>query len=177
MSTSTKQESTLVNRVAASGLITIDLTDYLPTSDMAVFDLKDYLFREMILREKDFRTAVAEHDWSTYQDKTLLVFCSSDAIIPMWAYMLVATKAAPYVKDIFQGNEKAYAHHYLYQQLAKIDWSEYVDQRIVIKGCGDRPVPAGAYLEITRRLVPVAKSVMYGEPCSTVPIFKQKKKV
>lgn len=172
---STKQEPTLVNRVAASGLITIDLTDYLPQTDTVVFDLKDYLFRELILREKDFRTAVAEHDWSAYQDKTLLVFCSSDAIIPMWAYMLVASQAAPYVKDVFQGNEEAYAHHYLYQQLAKIDWSQYADKRIVIKGCGDRPVPPGAYLEMTRQLVPLAKSVMYGEPCSTVPIYKQKR--
>lgn len=172
---STKNESTLVNRVAASGLITIDLTDYLPRTETAVFDLKDYLFQEMILREKDFRTAVAEHDWSAYQDKTLLVFCSSDAIIPMWAYMLVATNAAPYVSDIFQGDEEAYAHHYLYQQLEKMDWSDFTDKRIVIKGCGDRPVPPGAYLEMTRRLVPVAKSVMYGEPCSTVPIYKKKR--
>lgn len=171
----TKQDAPLVNRVAASGLITIDLTDYLPQGDIAVFDLKDYLFREMILREKDFREAVAAHDWSAYQGKTLLVYCSSDAIIPMWAYMLVATQAVPHVKDIFQGDEEAYAHHYLYQQLSQIDWNQYTDQRIVIKGCGDRPVPPGAYLEMTRRLVPVAKSVMYGEPCSTVPIYKRKK--
>ncbi len=172
---STKNESTLVNRVAASGLITIDLTTYLPKTETAHFDLKDYLFRELILREKDFRAAVAEHDWSAYEGKTLLVYCSSDAIIPMWAYMLVASKAAPYVEDIFQGDEEAYAHHYLYQQLDRIDWTQYTDKRIVIKGCGDRPVPPGAYLEMTRRLVAVAKSVMYGEPCSTVPIYKQKK--
>lgn len=172
---STKNESTLVNRVAASGLITIDLTTYLPKTEFAKFDLKDYLFRELILKEKDFRTAVAEHDWSAYEGKTLLVYCSSDAIIPMWAYMLVATKAAPYVTDIFQGDEEAYAHHYLYQQLDQIDWSQYTGKRIVIKGCGDRPVPPGAYLEMTRQLVGVAKSVMYGEPCSTVPIYKQKK--
>lgn len=171
---STKNESTLVNRVAASGLITIDLTDYLPVGEEVVFDLKDHLFKGLILREKDFRTAITEHDWSVYKGKTLLVYCSSDAIIPMWAYMLVATHAAPFVKDIFQGNQEAYAHHYLYQQLGKIDWLDYTDKRIVIKGCGDRPVPPGAYLEMTRRLVPVAKSVMYGEPCSTVPIFKKK---
>lgn len=171
---STKNEPALVNRVAASGLITLDLTDYLPEDNYAIFDLKDYLFRELILREKDFRTAVAEHDWSAYREKTLLVFCSSDAIIPMWAYMLVAAQAAPFAKDIFQGDEKAYAHHYLYSRLAETDWTAYQGKRVVVKGCGDRPVPPGAYLEITSKLVPVAKSVMYGEPCSTVPIFKNK---
>lgn len=171
MSTETK----LVNRVAASGLITIDLSDYLPQSEIAVFDLKDYLFKGLILREKDFRDAVKEHNWSAYEGKTLLVDCSSNAIIPMWAYMLVATNAAPYATDIFQGNREAYAHHYLYKQLAELDMDAFADQRIVIKGCGDQPVPAGAYLELTRRLQPLAKSIMYGEPCSTVPIYKKKR--
>jgi hypothetical protein len=170
MSTETK----LVNRVAASGLITIDLTDYLPKTEVAVFDLKDYLFRELILKEKDFREAVKAHDWTAYEGKTLLVYCSSDAIIPMWAYMLVATHAAPYAATVFQGDREAYAHHYLYQQLAGLDLDSFTDQRIVIKGCGDEAVPAGAYLEITRLLQPVAKSIMYGEPCSTVPIYKRR---
>lgn len=171
MSTETK----LVNRVAASGLITIDLTDYLPKTDIAVFDLKDYLFRGLILREKDFREAVTEHDWAAYEGKVLLVYCSSDAIIPMWAYMLVATHATPFAAAVFQGDRTAYSHHYLYQQLAQLDISSFADQRIVIKGCGDEPVPPGAYLEITRLLQPVAKSIMYGEPCSTVPIYKKKR--
>ena len=170
-----KAQAPLVNRVAASGLVTIDLTDYLPEGDIAVFDLKDYLFKELILREKDFRTAVAEHDWAAYQDKVLLVYCSSDAIIPMWAYMLVASHVAPFAAAIFQGNQEAYARHYLYQQLAKLDTASFVDKRVVIKGCGDKEVPAGAYLEITRRLQPFVKSIMYGEPCSTVPIYKKKK--
>ncbi|MCB0629800.1 MAG: DUF2480 family protein [Saprospiraceae bacterium] len=167
-------DSKLVNRVAASGLITIDLTDYLPKTEVAVFDLKDYLFRELILREKDFREAVKVHDWPAYEGKTLLVYCSSDAIIPMWAYMLVATHAAPYATDVFQGDQKTYVHHYLYQKLANLDLDTFTDQRIVIKGCGDQPVPPGAYLEITRLLQPVAKSIMYGEPCSTVPIYKKR---
>lgn len=169
-----KTEPTLVNRVAASGLITIDLTDYLPNAEVAVFDLKDHLFQGLILREKDFREAVAVHDWAAYQHKTLLVYCSSDAIIPMWAYMLVASSAAPYTQDIFQGDQLAYSHHYLYRQLAAVDWHTFAGQRIVIKGCGDREVPPGAYLEITRQLQPIAKSIMYGEPCSTVPIYKQR---
>ena len=137
------------------------------------FDLKDYLFRELILKEKDFRAALKEHDWSQYQDKVLLVFCSTNAIIPMWAYMLVAAYAAPFAKDVFEGNTSEYYRYAFRQRLEKLDISEYEQKRIVIKGCGDRPVPPIAYVELTRRLQPVAKSIMYGEPCSTVPIFKQ----
>ena len=166
----------LVNRVAASGLITINLEEFYPAEELVIFDIKDYLFMELILKEKDFRTALKEHDWSQYEGKRLLVYCSTDAIIPVWAYMLVATYAAPFAADIFQGDQESYLKAYYTQRIAKIDPVQYEQQRIVIKGCSDKPVPPAAYLALTQKLRPFAKSIMYGEPCSTVPIFKQPKK-
>ncbi|MGB3548421.1 MAG: DUF2480 family protein [Saprospiraceae bacterium] len=168
----------LVNRVANSRLLTFKLEEYLPEAGVkfAHFDLKDYLFMEMILKEKDFRAALAEHDWEQYRGKILLVYCSADAIIPVWAYMLTATYAAPAAVDVFQGSEAEYYKAYFLRKLAGLDPALYEDQRVVVKGCSDRPVPEAAYLEITRRLRPVAKSIMYGEPCSTVPIYKAAKK-
>ena len=166
-------EQPLVNRVAASGLITLKLEEFLPDSDFAEFDLKDYLFQGLILREKDFREAVRQHSWSQYEGKVLLAFCSTDAIIPVWAYMLIASSAAPYAADIFQGSREAYFDAYFREQLAALDLEKYSDQRIVIKGCSDRPVPVSAYVELTRRLRPLARSIMFGEPCSTVPIYKK----
>lgn len=166
----------LVNRVANSGLITLKLEEFFPTQELAVFDLKDYLFMEMILKEKDFRQALKEHNWEQYQDKILLVYCSADAIIPVWAYMLVATYAAPYAHDIFQGTADDFYRSYFLRQLDQLDTEQYRDQRLVIKGCSDHPVPPAAYLEITRKLQPLVKSIMYGEPCSTVPVYKQPRK-
>ena len=166
----------LVNRVANSGLITIKLEEFFPPQELAIFDLKDYLFIEMILKEKDFREALKEHNWEQYQGKILLVYCSADAVIPVWAYMLVATYAAPYAKDIFQGTADDFYRSYFLRQLDQLDMEQYRDQRLVIKGCSDHPVPPAAYLEITRKLQPLAKSIMYGEPCSTVPVYKQPRK-
>jgi len=166
----------LVNRVANSGLITIKLEEFFPPQELATFDLKDYLFIEMILKEKDFREALKEHNWEQYQGKILLVYCSADAVIPVWAYMLVATYAAPYAKDIFQGTADDFYRSYFLRQLDQLDMEQYRDQRLVIKGCSDHPVPPAAYLEITRKLQPLAKSIMYGEPCSTVPVYKQPRK-
>lgn len=168
-------EKPLVNKVAASGLITIKLEDFFPEQETATFDLKDYLFMEMILKEKDFRAALKDHDWTQYQDRVLLVYCSSDAIIPMWAYMLVAAYATPYCKELFQGTEEKYYQSAYQKILSRLDIEAYKGQRIVIKGCGDKPVPASAYLELTKILQPVAQSIMYGEPCSTVPIYKRPK--
>ncbi len=169
----TDTEKPLVNRVAASGLITINLEDFFPKAEVVSFDLKPHLFMELILKEKDFREAVQQHDWTQYQGKILLVFCSADAIIPMWAYMLVAASAAPYAADIFQGDAEAYYKTAFAKALDNLDPILYHQKRIVIKGCSDKPVPASAYVEITRRLQPHAQSIMYGEPCSTVPIFKR----
>lgn len=165
----------LVNKIAASGLITLKLEDFLPKVSFVELDLKDYLFHGLILKEKDFRTALKELDWSQFDQKTLLVYCSTDAIIPMWAYMLVAAYATPFAADIFQGSKEEYLKFSLNQALDQVDYSQYEGQRLVIKGCGDEAVPAAAYLEITRRLQPIAQSIMYGEPCSTVPIYKRKK--
>ncbi|MEL7220948.1 MAG: DUF2480 family protein [Bacteroidota bacterium] len=169
-------EQPLVNRVASSGLITLKLEEFFPQKKLAHFDLKDFLFMELILKEKDFRTALKEHDWEQYNGQVLLVYCSTDAIIPVWAYMLVAAYAAPVATDVFQGTADDYYRAYFLRQLDQLDADQYRDQRIVIKGCSDHPVPPAAYLEITRRLQPLAKSIMYGEPCSTVPVYKQPRK-
>lgn len=168
-------EKPLVNKVAESGLITLKLEEFLPKTEVVALDLKDYLFHGLILKEKEFRTQLKALDWTSFEQKVLLVYCSTDAIIPMWAYMLVAAHATPYVSDIFQGTKEEYLKMALDKRLNQLDFSQYEGQRLVIKGCGDQAVPPSAYLEITRRLHPFAQSIMYGEPCSTVPIFKRKK--
>ncbi len=163
----------LINKVAQSSLKTINLEAFYPQAEMVDFDLKDYLFHGLILKEKDFRTALKEHDWTKYEDKILLVYCSTDAIIPVWAYMLVSAYAEPYASVIFQGTQGEYLKTYYQQYLSDLDLSIYADERVVIKGCSDRPVPPAAYAQLTTLLRPLAKSIMYGEPCSTVPIYKK----
>lgn len=165
----------IINKVAESGLIELDLADYYPPqAESAVFDLKNYLFMELILKEKDFREALKNADFSAYQDKYVAVTCSVDAIIPVWAYMLVASYLQPFAKDIITGDE-AFLHKTLFlRSIAAINVNDYSDKRVVIKGCGDLPIGDFAYLEITKLLRPVAKSIMYGEPCSTVPVYKKK---
>ncbi|MCB0522846.1 MAG: DUF2480 family protein [Lewinellaceae bacterium] len=165
----------LVNRVAASGLVTLKLEEFFPQEELALFDLKGFLFMELILKEKDFREALGNHDWSQYEGKNLALFCSADAIIPVWAYMLVTVHAAPFAKDIFQGTPDEFYKHTFQKALDQLDAAQYEDQRIVIKGCSEKPVPPSAYVELTRKLQPFAKSIMYGEPCSTVPIYKKAK--
>ncbi len=168
-------EKPLINRVANSSLEVINLENYFPSTSLAHFDIKDYLFRELLLREKDFRTALKEHDWTQYEGKTLLIFCSSDAIIPVWAYMLIVTYASPYAQDVFQGTETAYYQAAFTSRLASEDWSTYENKPVIIKGCGEKPVPPAAYMELTKLLQPIVKSIMYGEPCSTVPVYKKAK--
>lgn len=163
----------LVNRVANSGLITLNLEDYFPTEDVVAFDLKDYLYMELILKEKDFREALKAHDWSQYDGKNVVVFCSTDAIIPVWAFMLVTVYAEPHANTVFQGTQEEYYKVAFQEALAAIDASQYDQKRIVIKGCSNKPVPPSAYVELTKKLRPYAQSIMYGEPCSTVPIFKK----
>lgn len=164
----------LVNKVANSGLITLKLEEFWPSVELAELDIKDYLFKELLLKEKDFREAMKAQDWSQYEGKVLLVHCSTDAIIPMWAYMLIASHAAPYAADIFQGRSEDYYRTYFTQQLNGLDIEQYQDQRVILKGCTDgKAIPPQAYLELTKRLRPVAKSIMFGEPCSTVPIYKK----
>lgn len=163
----------LINRVANSRLSTIDLESLYPSGEIVPFDLKDYLFMELILKEKDFREALNTLDWSQYSGKNLAVFCSTDAIIPMWAYMLVATHATPFVGDIALCAPEQFVEIAFQKRINNLNLADYQGARIVIKGCSDKPVPASAYMEITRRLQPVAQSIMFGEPCSTVPVYKK----
>ena len=165
----------IINKVAESGLVTIDLEKYLPAKDsITVFDLKDFLFMGMILKEKDFREALKKHDWDQYRDKYVAITCSADAIIPVWAYMLVTTYLQPVAKETLVGNEKELYKNIFLKNISSINAAEFDSSRIVLKGCGETPIDDFAYAEATRVLLPVAKSIMYGEPCSTVPVFKKK---
>jgi hypothetical protein len=167
-------EQEIVNKVANSGLITIDLEELVDQRERVALDIKDQLFQGLLLREKDFRNFIAEHHWEQYRDKHVAVFCSTDAILPKWAFMLLAQALQPFAASVVYGSVEQ-LETILYQQaLAEINAEEYRDKRIVIKGCGDKDVPTFAYVELTRILTPVAKSIMYGEPCSTVPVFKRK---
>ncbi len=164
----------IVNKVAASGLITIDLEEFYTRGKRITFDLKPHLFQELILREKDFREFLNAEDWSKYKDAYVALFCSTDSIIPTWAYMLLATKLQPFAKRVVFGNLE-FLESTLYNEILKekINPADYTDKRVVIKGCGKLPVPTQAYVELTNILRPVVKSIMYGEPCSTVPVFKR----
>ncbi|HQV60762.1 MAG: DUF2480 family protein [Chitinophagaceae bacterium] len=163
-----------INKVAESGLITLDLEKWYPRGEAAVFDMKDYLFMGMILKEKDFREALKQMDWSVYEGKNVAVTCSADAVIPVWAYMLVAAYLQPVAKEIVMGDEKELHKALFLKNLSSINLEEYTDKRIVIKGCGETPIADYVYMEITKLLRPVVKSIMYGEPCSTVPVYKKK---
>ena len=165
----------IINKVAESGLITIDLEKYLPKKEsISVFDLKDFLFMGMILKEKDFREALKQHNWENYKDKYVAITCSADAIIPVWAYMLVTTYLQPITIETMVGTEKEIYKSIFLKNISAINPVEFNGSRIVLKGCGETPIDDFAYAEATRVLLPVAKSIMYGEPCSTVPVFKRK---
>jgi Protein of unknown function (DUF2480) len=164
----------IVNKVALSPLSTLDLETYYPKGEVVLFDLKPHLFMEMIVKEKEFRTTLQDIDWSQYKDKIVAVDCTADAIIPVWAYMLVASYLQPFAKDIILGDESNAIKETLLKRIHAIDINDYLDKRVVVKGCGELPIGEYAYMEITKRLRPVAKSIMYGEPCSTVPIYKKK---
>ncbi|TAJ52012.1 MAG: DUF2480 family protein [Chitinophagaceae bacterium] len=164
----------MVNKVAESGLISFDLEEYYPKGEIKTFDLKEYLFMGLILKEKDFRAALQTTDWTVYQDANVAITCSADAIIPMWAYMLIASYLQPYAKEIVFGDEKKLVSTLLFKNLASVKGEEYTDKRVVVKGCGEVDIPESAYVEITNKLRPFVKSIMYGEPCSTVPIYKKK---
>lgn len=164
----------IVNKVAQSGLETLDLEDYYPREEILVFDLKPLLFREMILKEKDFRAALQSIDWRQYSGKILAVTCSADAIIPAWAYMLIAVNAQPFARNIVLGDSQTALQQTFLSNLRTIAPDTFTDKRVIVKGCGDLSVGPFAYLEITRLLQPVAKSIMYGEACSNVPVYKKK---
>jgi hypothetical protein len=165
---------TFVNKVAESGIITLDLANYIPADEsIMAFDLKPFLFREMILKEKDYRASLLAHDWAQYDGKNVAVFCSVDAIIPVWAYMLATSYLQPHAAYVYFGTEAELKKELLLQHIAAIDKNEYQDKRVVIKGCGDIAIPDAAYLAVTQHLRPIVKSLMYGEPCSTVPVYKK----
>ena len=167
-------QENFVNKVAASGLVTLNLEDYYPTGERVVYDIKENLFHGLMLREKDFREFIKTHDWSQYQDKNVAIICSADAIVPTWAYMLLSNRLKPFANEIVYGNLEVLEAVLFTKALAKIDIAAYANERVVIKGCGEIAVPVSAYVELTNLLTPVVKSIMYGEPCSTVPVFKRK---
>jgi hypothetical protein len=168
-------ENEIVNKVSQSGLITIDLEEYYPEGERVLFDIKDQLFQGLILREKDFREFIKNEDWSKYKNKYVALTCSADAIVPTWAYMLLTTQLEPVAKKVVFGDLETLETILYNESLSKINVADYTDARVVIKGCGELPVPKAAYVQITALLRPVAKSIMYGEPCSTVPLYKQAK--
>jgi hypothetical protein len=167
-------EETIVNRVASSGLISLDLEELYDTHERIVYDLKDNLFMGLILKEKDFRAFLKNHDWSIYKDKNVAITCSEDAIVPTWAYMLLATYIEPVAHAVVFGDSDYLEKSLFEKAIARLDLEQYKDARVVIKGCSKVEVPVSAYVEITNRLRPIAKSIMFGEPCSTVPLYKKK---
>ena len=164
----------IINRVANSKLITLDLEDYYPEGKRIVFDIKDWLYEGFVLREKEFRQKVKVYDWSTHQDQYIALTCSTDAIIPAWAYILLTTALQPYAKQIIVGNLEQLESSIYQNIINNLDLSEYQDKSIIIKGCSNKPVPNNAYLQLTTKLMPVVKSIMYGEACSSVPLYKRK---
>jgi hypothetical protein len=167
------ETATLINRVEKSGLIVIDLDDFRHKEPIEIFDLKNYLVNEMVLMEKPFREALQNIDWNNYSGKTVAVTCSADALIPMWAFMLVATNLQPHAKKIVFGTEQQAREQLLLQNIEAMDAGKYSGERVILKGCGKNPIPPEAYFVASKLLMPVVKSLMYGEPCSTVPVYKK----
>ena len=162
------------NRVEKSGIITLDLVDFIPPGNQHVVDVKDFMHEGLILREKDFRLRIKEKDWSEFQDGFVAVANSSDGIIPLWAYMLISSALQPYSSLVVRGNKSHLKGALLRRSIEAIDETDFKDKRVVIKGCGKESIPESAYIAITQKLQPVVKSLMFGEACSTVPVFKAK---
>ncbi len=165
----------IINRVANSKLITIDLEDFYPKGKRVTIDIKPWLFQEIILKEKDFRAHVKNHDWNQYQDCYVALTCSSEAIIPSWAYLLLTTQLATISKKIVVGNLELLETVLFQEIIEHLNVTNYLDKPIIIKGCSNKPIPASAYTLLTEKLVPIAKTILYGEACSTVPLYKSKK--
>ena len=164
----------IINRVATSGIVSLDLEELYHPGERVLYDIKDNLYMGLILREKDFREFVKEHDWTQYQDKNVAVTCTADAIVPAWAYLLLANRMSPYANEVVFGDADTLETVLYVKAIAKLDVEQYRDQRLVIKGCGDIDVPVSAYVELGKKLTPVVKTLMFGEPCSTVPIYKRR---
>lgn len=169
------QEQEIVNKVKQSNkLVTLDLQQYFDETPILELDLKDFLYEGLILKEEDFRNQLEEHDWSQYKDKYLAVYCSTDAIISKWAYMLVAQYSASFAKDVFKGGKEDFIFELYRRNLEDVDWSKYQDKFVILKGCSskEKPVPESVYLYATNKLVPYVKKLMYGEACSNVPVYR-----
>ncbi|MTI31324.1 DUF2480 family protein [Xanthovirga aplysinae] len=165
----------IVNKVAQSALITIDLADYYDSGERVVYDIKDNLFQGLVLREKDFRSFIKDQDWSQYKGKNVAIHCSVDAIVPTWAYMLLAVKMEPFANMVVFGGVNELENALTQRALSKLDLGNLKGAKVVIKGCGDLPISPFAYVEISRLLRPHVSSIMFGEPCSTVPVYKKPK--
>lgn len=166
----------IVNKIAESTIINFDLEEYYDQSPRAIIDIKDQLFNGLVLREKDFREFVKSTDWSVYKNKNVSIHCSVDAIIPTWAYMLLSSVLQPVAKNVVFGDASHLENALFQKALEAVDLDTYRDGKVIIKGCGTFPVPNFAYVEITRLLLPVVASLMYGEACSAVPIYKKPRK-
>lgn len=166
-------DEVIINKVSESSLITLDLEEFYPKEEVVVFDMKDYLFMGLILKEKDFRETLKALDLTPYQQKNIALTCTADAIIPVWAYMLAASYLQPVANEVVFGDADFLHKTIFLKNIAKINAGDYEDKRVVIKGCGELPITETAYVAVTALLKPVAKSIMYGEPCSTVPIYKK----
>jgi len=164
----------IINRVANSKLLTFDLESYYPKGERMVFDISKWLLEGIVLKENDFRTKVKNHDWSQYQDKFVALYCETDAIIPGWAYLLVSLQLAPFTRKVVVGNLETLETVLFSEIIEKLDVSEYKDKPVIIKGCANKPIPENAFVLLAQKLQPIAKSIMYGEACSSVPLFKRK---
>ena len=164
----------IVNRVANSGLVNFDLEAYYPKGQRQIIDLKDWLFEGLILKEKDFRQAVKDYDWAQHQDQYVAIDCSADAIVPVWSYMLISNAISPYAKKVVKGSLENLESLIFHELINTLDIIPFKNQRVIVKGCSNLPIPESAYVAITNKLSPVVKSIMYGEACSSVPIYKKK---
>lgn len=170
-----QEEKEIVNRVSESALVTFDLEQYYQLGDRILVDIKDQLYEGLILREKEFREFIKSHDWSIYQDKFVAITCSADAIIPTWAYMLVAISLRPFARTIEFGTLGQLEEKLFQQTLSEVNWEQYRDAKVVMKGCSKVNVPTSAYVWAVAKLQPLASSLMFGEACSTVPLYKRKR--
>ncbi len=162
------------NRVAESSLVTIDLENFYPIENRVELDISEFLFEGIILKEKDFRASVKTYNWAQYQDQYIALTNTSEAIIPAWAFMLITVQLTPFAKKIVIGNLEQLENQIFSEIILKLDFSKYNDKRVIIKGCSNKPIPKNAFIQVTQLLQPIAKSIMYGEACSSVPLFKKK---
>lgn len=165
----------ITNKVANSGIITIDLEEFYTPGERVLLDIKPLLFQELILKEKDFREFIKTNNWEQYKNKFVAIVCTADAIVPTWAYMLLTLALEPFAKKVVFGNLDFLENELFIEKLEKLDLTLFKDARIVMKGCGEKSIPVNVYLHLTAKLKPLVKSIMYGEPCSTVPLYKAPK--